>query len=143
MSADVQHAQNVLDQVLAASNHAGASWNSTGLADVYTEDAMLYGGRPGHAVGRAAIHAYFASYDGVIQAGEMQMRDCVLRVLGGDCLLAQGMAHFSFTLAQGEKTRSSLRATLVLKQQPDRWRILDHHFSTIPVAPPLGKDDPT
>jgi ketosteroid isomerase-like protein len=32
-----------------------------------------------------------------------------------------------------------LRATLVLRREVDRWRILDHHFSTIPAAPPLGK----
>lgn len=104
---------------------------------------MLFGGRPGHAVTRAAIHAYFASYDGVILSGEMQMSDCFTRVLGRDCVLAQGMAHFAFTLAGGEQTRSSLRATLVLKQETDSWRILDHHFSTIPVALPLGKDEST
>jgi ketosteroid isomerase-like protein len=54
-------------------------------------------------------------------------------------VLAQGMVHFAFTLAGGEQTRSALRATLVLRREVDRWRILDHHFSTIPAAPPLGK----
>lgn len=138
MNADLAAAQAALDQVLADWNQAGGRWDAEALAATYTEDGLLFGGRPGHFVGRSAIQAYFASYDGVILAGTMQMSETVMRELGAGCVLAQGMVHFAFTLAGHEQTRSTLRATLVLSREHDRWRILDHHFSPTPTAPPLG-----
>lgn len=138
MSCAFDTAQAAVDQVIADWNRAGASWDARALAGTYCEDGLLFGGRPGHFAGRAAIQDYFSSYDGVILAGTMQMSDSVLRELGSGCVLAQGMVHFAFTLAGREHTRSTLRATLVLSREHDRWRILDHHFSTIPSAPPLG-----
>lgn len=133
-------AQAALDQVVADWNRAGEAWDAAALAAVYADDGLLFGGRPGHAVGRGAIQGYFASYDGVILSGRMAMAETVLRTIAGDCVPAQGMVHFAFALAGGERTRSTLRATLVLRREPDRWRIVDHHFSTVPAAPPLGKD---
>jgi len=133
-------AQAALDQVIADWNVASASWDATGIAATYSEDGMLFGGRPGHFVGRASIREYFASYDGVILSGSMRMSGMVVRELGSGCLLFQGMAHFEFTLAGSRQTQSQLRATLVLNREPDRWRIVDHHFSPIPAEPPLGND---
>ncbi|MFT4193171.1 YybH family protein [Ottowia sp.] len=140
MPAATDLAQAALDQAVADWNRAGAAWDAAALADVYAEDGLLFGGRPGQFVGRGAIHGYFASYDGVILAGTMAMSDTELRTVAEGCVLAQGMVHFAFTLAGGERTRSTLRATLVLRREPDRWRIADHHFSTVPAEPPLGKD---
>ena len=140
ITTNLPDARAALDQVVADWNRAGSTWNATGLAATYAEDGLLFGGRPGHAVGRAAIEGYFASYDGVILAGAMQMKDTEFRLLASDCVLAQGMVDFAFTLAGDEKTCSTLRATLVLRREADRWRIVDHHFSTIPAAPPLGRD---
>lgn len=139
-TSDIPDAHAALAQVVADWNRAGATWDAQALAAVYTEDGLLFGGRPGHAIGRGAIHGYFASYDGVILVGAMEMSETEVRVLGSDCALAQGKVHFAFTLAGGTQTRSTLRATLVLQREPDRWRILDHHFSSTPAAPPLGKD---
>lgn len=140
MSAAMQtDAQAALDQVVADWNRAASTWDAAGLAATYAEDALLFGGRPGHSVGRAAIQAYFASYDGVIRAGAMQLSETQLRSLAPGCVLAQGMVAFAFTLAGGEQTASTLRATLVLQRQADRWRIVDHHFSTVPATPPLGR----
>ena len=133
-------AQAALNQAVADWNRAGAVWDAAGLAGTYAEDGLLFGGRPGHFVGREAIRGYFASYDGVILAGTMEMSDTELRTLAPDCVLAQGMVHFAFTLSGGERTRSTLRATLVLKREADCWRIADHHFSPTPAVPPLGKD---
>lgn len=129
-----------LAQVVSAWNRAGATWDATALAAVYTDDGLLFGGRPGHAVGREAIRGYFASYDGVILSGSMQLSETELRLMGEGSLLAQGMVHFAFTLAGGEQTRSTMRATLLLQRGVGGWRILDHHFSTIPLVPPLGKE---
>lgn len=133
-------ARDALDQAVAAWNRAGSSWNAPALAETYAKDGLLFGGRPGHFAGREAIQAYFASYEGVILAGAMRMFDTELRVLAPGCVLAQGMVEFAFTLAGNERTRSTLRATLVLTQSAGGWLIADHHFSTIPAAPPLGKD---
>ncbi len=140
MMAAQPDAQAALDQAVAAWNRAGASWDAQALAAIYAEDALLFGGRPGHSVGRAAIQGYFASYDGVIFSGAMQMFGTELRMLAPGCVLAQGIVEFAFTLAGGERTRSTLRATLVLRREAGDWRIADHHFSTVPPAPPLGKD---
>lgn len=133
-------AQAALDQAVAGWNEAGSAWNTAALAAEYTEDGLLFGGRAGHFVGRGAIQGYFASYNGAILAGSMRLFDTELRVLAPGCVLAQGMADFSFLLAGNEQTRSTLRATLVLRQEAGRWLIADHHFSTVPAAPPLGKD---
>lgn len=140
MSSSFSTAQSALDQAVADWNRAGAVWNAEALAHVYAEDGLLFGGRPGHYVGREAIRGYFASYDGAILGGAMQMSDTVLRMLSGDCVLAQGMVHFVFTLAGGKRTQSTLRATLVLTKEANCWHIADHHFSSIPTAPPLGND---
>ncbi|MGC3987308.1 MAG: SgcJ/EcaC family oxidoreductase [Pseudorhodoferax sp.] len=140
MVTDVAAAQAALDQVVADWNQAGSSWNARALGAVYTADGLLFGGRPGHSVGRASIEGYFASYDGVILAGTMHLSATELRMLAEGCVLAQGSVEFAFTLAGGEQTRSNLRATLVLRREPDRWRIADHHFSPTPAVPPLGQD---
>jgi ketosteroid isomerase-like protein len=39
-------------------NAAAQNWNSGGLVALYTEDAVFYGGRPGHAVGHAKVREY-------------------------------------------------------------------------------------
>lgn len=137
---NIEEAQAALDHAVAAWNRGGSSWNAAALAAAYAEDGLLLGGRPGHFVGREAIQGYFASYEGVILAASMRMFDTELRVLAADCMLAQGAVEFAFTLAGNEQTRSTLRATLVLARAADGWLIADHHFSTIPAEPPLGKD---
>ena len=127
-----------LNQVVADWNQGAASWDAGVIAAVYTDDAMLYGGRPGHSVGREAIQAYFASYHGVILSGNLALSDTQLRTLADDCVLVQGVVHFTFHLAGDQHTASTLRGTLVLRQQAGPWRILEHHFSADPEAPPLG-----
>ena len=37
-------AQQALAKVIAALNAAGSRWNSDGLAEVYTDDALFHGG---------------------------------------------------------------------------------------------------
>lgn len=137
---DTPDAQAALDAAVVGWNAAAAPWDAEALAALYTADALFFGGRPGHGVGANAIHAYFKSYEGVIRSARMDLAEQQLKPLAPGCVLAQGFADFSFELSDGQTTRSRLRATLVLRREPDRWRILDHHFSTIPEAPPLGKD---
>jgi hypothetical protein len=52
-------------------NAAAQHWNSAGLVALYTEDAVFYGGRPGHAVGHAKVREYFDSYVGTLAAARL------------------------------------------------------------------------
>ena len=42
-------------------NAAAQHWDSESLAALYTDDALFYGGRPGHAVGHAKVREGFDS----------------------------------------------------------------------------------
>jgi len=118
-------------------NAAARTWNTAGLAELYTEDAVFYGGRPGHSVGRAQVKAYFDSYAGMFSAVRLALVDQVLRTLGDGTCLAQGYAEFDFAFAAGGSGRAVLRSTLVLVRRPEGWRIMQHHFSATPEAPPI------
>ena len=63
-------------------NAAAQHWNSAGLVALYTEDALFYGGRPGHAVGHAKVREYFDSYVGTLAAARLALVDQELRKLG-------------------------------------------------------------
>jgi uncharacterized protein (TIGR02246 family) len=118
-------------------NAAAKDWNSAGLAALYTDDALFYGGRPGHAVGHAKVCEYFDSYVGTLAAARLSLVDQELRKLGEGVYLAQGYAEFDFDLTVGGSTRAVLRSTLVLISQPSGWRIAQHHFSSPPSEPPI------
>jgi uncharacterized protein (TIGR02246 family) len=131
-------AQQALDTVLAAWNRAGRDWNPDAFVDVYTDDVVFFGGRPGHSVGRAGLHAYWVSYVGVIASGHLELQDYQLFQLTPNLVLAQGYGCFDLGLTDGRRTRSVLRATLTLVRRDNGWKILQHHFSTTPEAPPIG-----
>ena len=127
-----------LASVEAAWNAAGRPWDARALAAIYTDDALFFGGRPDHAVGHAAIAAYFGSYEAVIDWAQLALVDQHVLSLGPGIHLAQGWAEFSFLLAGQRATKSRLRATLLMVRQEDTWRIRQHHFSPPPEVPPLG-----
>jgi uncharacterized protein (TIGR02246 family) len=130
-----------LQAIQDAWNAAARTWNADGLAAIYTEDALFFGGRPGHFIGANAIRDYFASYEGIIESGAMSLVDQHVIRLDSDTLLAQGHVEFSFVLSGGRSTRSRLRTTLTLVRDASmRWKLRQHHFSPDPAAPPLGND---
>lgn len=131
--------QDALAAVQQAWNAAARNWDAQALALVYTEDALFFGGRPGHSIGRAGIRDYFASYTGEILSGRMSLADQHVLELGPDSFLAQGYADFDFVLRGNVNTRSRLRTTLLFAQQEDVWKLRQHHFSQPPSAPPLGR----
>src|SRR5436190_9464195 len=114
-------------------NAAAQHWNSAGLVALYTEDALFYGGRPGHAVGHAKVREYFDSYVGTLAGARLALVDQELRKLGEGVYLAQGYAAFDFDLTTGGATRTVLRSTLVLTRRPEGWRVVQHHFSSPPA----------
>lgn len=143
MSGDEQ-SRIALQAIAAAWNAASQRWDAQALAAIYTEDALFFGGRPAHSVGRAEIHAYFASYQGIIESARLALMDQHLVALAPGVHLAQGIGDFSFVLSGGRATQSRVRTTLVIVQQhqdqdPQRaWQIRQHHFSPEPAVPPLG-----
>jgi uncharacterized protein (TIGR02246 family) len=118
-------------------NAAAEHWDTASLAALYTQDALFYGGRPGHAVGRAKVREYFDSYVGTLAAARLALVDQELRKLAEGVYLAQGYAAFDFNLAAGGVSRTVLRSTLVLTRRPEGWRIAQHHFSSPPSEPPI------
>ncbi|GEM_PF-395204 len=122
-------------------NAAAQHWNTAALAALYTEDAVFYGGRPGHSVGQPQVRDYFDSYAGMFTTVRLALVDQELRALGDGVHLAQGYAAFDFVLAAGGTTRAVLRSTLVLVRRPEGWRIAQHHFSATPAEPPIPPPD--
>ena len=133
-----EHPQHILDCVLQAWNREAAHWESQRLSSLYTQDAVFFGGRPGHSVGAAEIASYFDSYHGVILTAKLKLLDQQLLKLSDDCIMTQGFGEFEFVLAGNKSTSSTLRTTLVICRDASDWKISAHHFSTIPSAPPLG-----
>lgn len=118
-------------------NAAAAPWGPDRLTALYTDDALFYGGRPGHSVGAEAIRAYFGSYVGVLAQARLDLIDQVILQLGDDIYLAQGYGHFHFDLVAGGTSEAVWRTTLVLVRRGDSWKIRQHHFSATPEAPPV------
>ena len=123
-------------------NAAARTWDPDGLAALYVEDAVFYGGHPGHSVGRDQVRAYFDSYAGMFATVRLALIDQELRMLADGIYLAQGYAAFDFELAAGGTSQAVLRSTLVLTRRPEGWRIAQHHFSATPIASPIPPASP-
>jgi uncharacterized protein (TIGR02246 family) len=130
----------ILEEAQARWNAAGRRWDPAAFTDCFTADGLFYGGRPSHAVGREAIRAYFDSYIGVIDVCQLALRDQEFVEPGPGFLLAQGWGEFSFVLANGQHTQSTVRTTWLLQQLPGgEWKIRQQHFAPAPTTPPLGQ----
>lgn len=129
-----------LKEIEAAWNKAAESWDADFLAKLYTQDALLFGGRPGHCVGWREIYDYFESYNNIILSANLDLYDQQVVSLSPDIFLAQGYGRFSFLLGENKKTESIFRTTLLMCRKKD-WKIRQHHFSEIPKSPPIGRDD--
>lgn len=130
-------AEQAIHEVLAGWNRAAQTWNVDGLVAMYTEDALMFGGRPGLSVGLAGMRTYFASYVDQLASTHLDLVDQYIVALAPDIYLAQGFGIFKFRLASGEHTGTTMRTTLVLIRREGQWKIQQHHFSTIPDKPPI------
>lgn len=138
MTESAMSLKQTLDDMQNAWNLAAKVWNPKALANLYADDALFYGGRAGHSVGVAAIQAYFASYDGIIQSAVLNLIEQELVQISPESFVSQGLGAFAFVLAGGRQTQSVLRTTLVIRKLNGQWKIQLHHFSVTPEAPPLG-----
>lgn len=118
-------------------SQAASTWDPGALASLYAKDALLFGGRREHAVGRAAIADYFESYRGIIISATIEFEDQHILAIDEACFFAQGFARFAFTLAGNIETRPRFRTSLLVLRAAEGV-IRAHHFSPEPEAPPLG-----
>lgn len=137
MNDDIMKGMQAVEAVQTDWNTGAASWDPDGLSRIYTEDALFFGGRPAHAVGRVAIREYFASYVGVVASASMQILEPQVLTVDSRHFVVQGHVVFALRLTDGEDARSTLRATWVLTLREGHWKILQHHFSPTPSEPPL------
>lgn len=127
----------LLEALAARWSRAASTWDVAALTGLYTDDALLFGGRPGLAAGRAAVGDYFGSYQGVIRSATLELVEQHILAIDEAGFFAQGFAEFGFALASGTRTRARLRTSLLVIREAG-GRIRAHHFSPIPDAPPLG-----
>lgn len=137
VAAAPRYAQKIVQDVLAGWNEAAKNWNVEGLTAMYTEDALMFGGRPGLSIGLPGMRQYFGSYAGLLASTHLELVDQYIVELTPGVLLAQGFGVFKFRLVSGEDTGTTMRTTLVIAHRDGRWKIQQHHFSTIPDKPPI------
>ena len=130
-------AELALQEVLASWNRAAAAWDVEGLASLYTEDALMFGGLPGLSVGAPGMRAYFGSYVGALAGAHLELVDQHLLELAPEVYLAQGFGVFKFRRVDGRNTGTTMRTTWVIATHAGSWKIRQHHFSTIPDKPPI------
>jgi len=135
--ADVQ--TRALKSVERDWNAGAKNWNPDALTDIYTKDALFFGGRVGHSVGREGIRAYFASYVGILKSVTLKLVDQQVIKLAPNVFVAQGYGKFHFLLGTGKESDTVLRTTLVIVKRGGKWKVIDHHFSPTPEAPPIPK----
>ena len=128
MTESASNPKKTLAEMQNAWNLAAKVWNPKALAKLYADNALFYGGRSGHSVGVAAIQAYFASYDGIIQSAVLDLIEQEFVQISPESFVSLGLGAFSFVLAGGRQTQSVLRTTLVLSQLNGHWKIQLHHF---------------
>ena len=113
MTQSANSLKQTLDVMQNSWNAAAKVWNPKALAALYADDALFYGGRPGHSVGAAEIQAYFASYDGIIQSAVLDLIDQELVQISPESFMAQGLGAFSFVLAGGYPGEGHSESTVV------------------------------
>lgn len=128
--------ESVLALVARQWSAAAAKWNPEALAALYTNDALFFGGRTSHSVGRREVLVYFESYTGMLAGAELSMRDQHVIAIEPRSFLAQGFADIGFTLLDGRRTSGVFRTTWLLRDAAEP-RIQLHHFSPRPEVPPI------
>lgn len=133
----ISQAEKALSQAVGRWNEAANPLSPESIAAVYTQDALFFGGRPDHYVGRASVREYFETYRDILASIKLAIRDVHFAEADHRFLLAQGVADFTFGLLDGRTTFASLRATLALRRPDADWMICLHHFSPPPEVSPV------
>ena len=134
---NIAEAEEILSLAVGRWSDAASPLSPDAIAALYTPDALFFGGRPDHYIGRASVREYFESYRDMLASIKLTIRDAHFAEASDRFLLAQGTADFTFGLVDGRITLASLRATLALRRSDAGWMICLHHFSPPPEVPPV------
>ncbi len=132
-----ESAQAALAEVQRAWNAAASHWNIDAFVGLYDEKSVLFGGRQVAAVGSKGIREYFASYDDVLRSVSLVLVEQNVFEVAPSVIVAQGFGKFHFVRVDGSTSRTVLRTSWCIVKHATHWKILQHHFSAIPEAPPI------
>ncbi|BDW10836.1 hypothetical protein PSHI8_09180 [Polynucleobacter sp. SHI8] len=117
--------QAIVAQVYEQWQQHFAPLNSQSLANLYAEDAVLFGSRIPPYIGRTAIQSYFENLPPELFTGVVFTPEYIKRVTP-DVISIAGSANFQ----RSSQTPLELRITHVLVYCEDQWQIVSHHVSS-------------
>lgn len=123
----------VLTAIQAAWNRAMETWDADATAELYDDEAQLFGSLPRLFIGRDGAREYYASFP-TAQSCRAIFDNLVVATCGENLILASGLVTFDLRVAD-ERRVADLRFSFVLRRS-DAWRILVHHASPIPATSP-------
>lgn len=101
----------------------------------YAKDAVLWGTlSPTVRSDPAAIKAYFVGAFQALPKATVKFGDQLIRVYG-DAAINTGYYTFSYS-KDGETKSIPARYSLTYVKDGNDWKIVDHHSSAVPPAPP-------
>lgn len=118
-------------------SRASSPLRPAAIAELYTHDALFFGGLPDLYVGREGVAAYFSHYRDILSSIDLKLKGDHILPQSPEAFIFQGFAEFTFGLPDGRETFATLRATLGLVRTAGIWLIRLHHFSPPPERPPL------
>lgn len=109
----------------------GCTSDPNKIASLYAKDGVLWGTlSPSIRSDTAGIRGYFKDACAKLPKLTVEFKDHLVRVYGRTAV-DSGTYVFSFE-KDGTKTDLPARYTFVLVKNGGRWRIVDHHSSTMP-----------
>lgn len=134
----IQHETGIFLRMVQKWNDAAAVWNPDELTRLYADDALFFGGRQEHFVGRDQVKIYFESYRDMLASVELRPKQQHIRRLPSGLVMAQGFADIGFTLLSGSRTNAMFRTSWLLQPcDSSTWEITTHHFSPVPETVPI------
>ena len=127
----------IVQAMEAAWNKAALNWDIAALTELYTDNALFYGARPGLSIGHDGVLAYFKTNVGALKSATLHLIDQHVIVLGADAFVTQGYGRFEFLSENNNRGEATLRTTWTLVRIDRLWKIAVHHFSLTPDAPPI------
>ncbi len=109
--------------------------NPDPILSLYDKDAVLWGTlSPTRRDDPAAIRDYFVKAFKALPGHKVTFGDQLIRVYG-DTAINTGYYTFSF-MKDGETKTLPARYSFVYVKRSGQWKIVDHHSSAVPPAPP-------
>jgi ketosteroid isomerase-like protein len=128
-ASDLPAHRAVLDEIQSRWNGAASTWDTKGLASIYSEDALFFGLLPRLYVGRAQIEEYFGTYEGTLESVSLTLVEQNTRALAPGVFSAQGFGDIVNRHYDGKIVPRRVRSSFVIAERGGQSEILLHHFS--------------